>query len=293
MPAHDKHHFVPAFLLREWESGSDKKLSSFHWINNKLLHKRYKAKHVAKELGLYAMRDEHGGRDNVLEREFFARQIDDAAAVVHRRMIDSGLGALTVEDRVVWGRFVIAQMLRVPRMMTLLKSRGAEVFRKELNANPAEYEELRTDADPATLSEWVGAHLSITTGDNFALAALPSIVESELLHDVMRKATWGTINPRRSQHDLLIADHPLLYIGTMETNFLVILPICPRIAFVALSHDETARRMSRLPGSVFVRETNIATAGSADQYVYATNSDQEQLIASRLSRPSAACSRTE
>jgi len=45
--AHDNHHFVPAFLLREWEAGEDKKLTSFRWSRGAVVDSRFKAKSVA------------------------------------------------------------------------------------------------------------------------------------------------------------------------------------------------------------------------------------------------------
>src|SRR4051794_10095323 len=124
MASHDAHHFVPGFILREWQTPPDDKLSAFHWIHGKLLHERYKAKSVGKERGLYSLHGQSGNRDNVLEREYFTREIDGPAAPVHRRIIVDGLTSLAAEERVTWGRFIVAQMLRAPRMIADLKDRG-------------------------------------------------------------------------------------------------------------------------------------------------------------------------
>ena len=193
---HDAHHYVPAFLLRQWEGGADQKLSSFHWVNAKLLHERYKAKSVAKEAGLYSLKEGDGTRNNLIEREFFAREIDEPAALVHRRIISSGITSLSQDERIIWGRFIVAQMLRVPRMMASLKKKGAKALGAAIEDDPSEYEEAKGDSDPSTLSEWIAQNLPMTSGENFALAALPSIVDSDLLHDVMRRAHWGTIEPQ-------------------------------------------------------------------------------------------------
>lgn len=283
--AHDTHHFVPAFLLRRWEGGTDKKLSAFRWVNDKLVHARYKAKSVAKTAGLYSLSDAKGIRDNVVEREFFTREIDDPAALVHRRMIIAGLSALTQEERVIWGRFVVAQMMRVPRMMYSLKAKGAKALQASLAENPNEYDAVKEDSDPSTLTEWVARNMPITSGDNFALVALPSIVESELLHDVIRRAHWGTIEPKNTPHDFLIGDHPLLYVGTMNTVFLIALPISPKIAFVAFNKEETAQRIRRLSGRDLVEGMNLTTTQTAEHHVYATDTNNEAFIARHLPRP--------
>lgn len=158
------------------------------------MHGRYKAKSVAKQRGLYSLKDEAGKRDNSIERDFFAREIDDPAAIVHRLLLTEGVRALCPADRIVWGRFILAQMFRVPRMMDSLRSRGAEVLRQSFDESPQAYEEIKSVGDAPTLARWVNENLPMATGDNFALATLPSIVDSELLHDVMKKAHWGTID---------------------------------------------------------------------------------------------------
>ena len=237
------HHFVPAFLLREWESAPDQKLSAFHWVNGKLDHQRYKAKSVAKEAGLYALRGADGVSDNRIETEFFTPEIDNRAALVHRRIIEAGYLALTQQERYIWCRFVVAQMLRTRRMLGSLKEKGAKALQASLEAKPEEYDEIKVDSDPDGLSEWAAQNLPALTGENFALAALPSIVDSELLNDVMRNASCGTIARGNAPFDFVISDHPLLYVGKMDEVFLVALPISPAIAFVAFSHEETARRI--------------------------------------------------
>ena len=52
--ANAEHHFVPAFLLREWQSGSDEKLTSFRWSRGQVVATRFKAKSVAKRRHLYS-----------------------------------------------------------------------------------------------------------------------------------------------------------------------------------------------------------------------------------------------
>jgi hypothetical protein len=71
---HDQHHFVPAFLLREWESGKDDKLTSLRWARGAVVANRYKAKSVAKQRHLYTTGLAEGRPDNKLEREFMGRR---------------------------------------------------------------------------------------------------------------------------------------------------------------------------------------------------------------------------
>lgn len=49
MSSHNHHHFIPVFLLDEWEGGADGKLSAMKWCRGKVVEDRYKAKSVAKQ----------------------------------------------------------------------------------------------------------------------------------------------------------------------------------------------------------------------------------------------------
>jgi hypothetical protein len=46
MPSHQNHHYVPAFLLREWQQ-ADNKLTQFTWENNRFITSRRQAKWAA------------------------------------------------------------------------------------------------------------------------------------------------------------------------------------------------------------------------------------------------------
>jgi hypothetical protein len=163
-------------------------------------------------------------------------------------MMDAGLSALTQEERIIWGRFVVAQMMRVPRMMRSLKAKGGKALQTSIDEGSKNHDEIEEGPESTTPSEWLAQNMPITSGSNFALVALPSIVESELLHDVMRSAGWGTIELRNASHDFLIGDHPLLYVGTMNTVFLIALPISPKMVFVACNRKETSRRLKGISG---------------------------------------------
>lgn len=85
--AHDEHHFVPAFLLREWQTGEDDKLTSLRWARGAVVANRYKAKSVAKQRHLYSTGVAERRPNNKLEREFMGPKVDDPAAIAHQVML--------------------------------------------------------------------------------------------------------------------------------------------------------------------------------------------------------------
>ena len=64
---HVAHHFVPDFLLRNWHSTPEEKLTHFEWVFGKLDVQEYKAKHVAKQKHLYSTVQQDGTHDTSLE----------------------------------------------------------------------------------------------------------------------------------------------------------------------------------------------------------------------------------
>ncbi|WP_457323958.1 DUF4238 domain-containing protein [Roseateles sp. P5_E11] len=87
MGSHNNHHFIPVFLLAEWESGADGKLSALRWRRGEVGVDRYKAKSVAKQRHLYAIETSGPEPNQALVRQFMAKKIDDPAALVHAAIV--------------------------------------------------------------------------------------------------------------------------------------------------------------------------------------------------------------
>lgn len=114
-----RHHYVPQFYLRTWLASDDKGF----WLYQRDMNGRIRAyrrfpKAVGYETDLYALRPETpysvlNSRPDVIERDFFAL-IDDAAALVHQKLLASGIRSLTGEDRNTWALFLNSLMERGP-----------------------------------------------------------------------------------------------------------------------------------------------------------------------------------
>ena len=143
MATHAEHHFVPRFLLEQWHTPPDTRLSSFRWAGTNLVSHRYKAKSVAKERHLYSLSRSSGEPDFQLEKNFWGPQVDDPAAVVHAKLLREGLDALGREDRIIWARFLVGLMLRTPGMVSRIRERGRQVLSAGLDDAPDAYLEIR------------------------------------------------------------------------------------------------------------------------------------------------------
>ncbi|MFY7866382.1 DUF4238 domain-containing protein [Roseateles sp.] len=281
--AHDIHHFVPAFLLREWETGEDQKLTSFRWSRGAVVDSRFKAKSVAKQRHLYSKTSDEGRPDNKLERDFMGPVVDEPAAIAHQMMVTQGIHALSEGQRRDWARFLVCQMIRVPKMVVHLKLRGREILMR--GDEPVSADALQPGDPPVSLANWLLEHKP-TLFDDLGIETLPYIVQSKLLNGVFLGATWGIKQIKWAKHNYVISDTPLVYEGKMNSDFLFALPLTPTVLFVAYSNEAvTGKHLDEASHNKLVVTMNRTQADQADTYVFATDNKQRALVARYLRKP--------
>lgn len=285
MSSHTAQHYVPRFLLEQWHTKPDNKLSVFRWAHGQLRHSRLKARSVAKMDHLYSLWRSRTDPDVVLEREFFGPMIDDPTAIVHAKLLRCGVGLLTAEDKVVWTRFLTAQLLRVPAQMDEIRAKGREALLAQLGRDPDEYDAIRGDAPETTLLEWTERHVP-GVFDDIGPRALPLLISSPLINGAIANHTrWLTVRVERAEYDLLIGDQPLVLHGTFSKGFLLALPLAPRLLFLCLNHPYIWDKVLKRSHAILVRDMNRSTCGAAAIYVYSTNDRQQPMVRRRLPKP--------
>lgn len=284
MTTYKQHHYVPRFLLEHWHSYPDGKLTQFRWAHGRMAAKRFAAKSVAKMEHLYSLQRTNTNPDVKIERDFLGPHVDDPASRAHKTILQHGIRSLiTDSDRSAWSRFLVSLMLRVPVKVEYVRSKGREVLKAQLDEGPEDYLKIRGDAPETTLRDWVEKHAPSLL-DDFGMMALPKLVESPLLNNALLDATWATRSLKDSRFDLLIADNPLIYIGTLASRFLISLPITPTLMFLAFNDNRTWDNVSELSDESFIRAANLSTVRQVERYTYATNDRQESFVAKYLQR---------
>lgn len=218
-----------------------------------------------------------------VEKNFWGPQVDDPAAAVHAKMLREGLNTVGREDRIIWTRFLVGLMLRVPAMVRRIRERGREVLSAGLDEAPEDYLEVRGVATEGTLREWVEAQMPDAL-DDLGVMTLPQLVFSEKLNPLLLQSTWGIRSVHPARFDLLIGDRPLTVAGALGTSFLVALPISPRKIFLALNNSGTLKNIQKRDADSFVRASNWSMVTAAETYVYSTGQAQTPFIARHLRR---------
>lgn len=273
---HVAHHYVPEFLLGAWHSGADNKLAQYSWVPKGLDIQRYTAKAVAKQVHLYSSTSASGERDNRVEKDYFGPEIDNKAAPVVRRLIDMGVDGLSSDQREVWARFLVAQMVRVPSMLQYFATFAEREFTEGAKA-------IASQPGRASFLEYARNN-EPHAGANAAVGMLETVIEDEKLNSALLNAKWRIFQPKNSKFDLLVGDNPLIMLGGMSDNFIAALPLGPRTLFCAASDEGTLGNIESESHTDVVSTVNKDSITKAAKYVYAKDTSQTALVKKYLKK---------
>ena len=188
---------------------------------------------TAKSVGylrhLYSFRQPGGLLDTSVERDFMGPHVDDPAAKLHAKILGNGIKSLDYEGRGYWAQFIVSMLLRLPRTMDYLRERAIKHLGDQLEEDP----EFARQYDPDTTTrQWVDKHYP-EAYEEVAIRTLPMLIQSEKLIAAVTTGSWATRTlDARCPFTFVLGDRSLLYLGTLETRFLIVLPLSPRTAFV-------------------------------------------------------------
>lgn len=277
MANYEKHHYVPRFLLAEWHSAPDDRLSKFYWFRGQLQHERRSAVACARRRNLYKMRS---ARDpQVIEAVFF-RGLDNDAAKVHQRLLSRELPDISDGERIAWSRFLVALMHRHPLKIAELRERGRAALRWP------EDKRLGMEGFPdITVNEFIAKWLPHLPGD-IGVRILPDVAGSEIINNALLAATWMVLEiGGPDAFDLVLGDRPVIYRGTMKTRFLLALPISPRKVFLAYNVEHIGEAIQASSSFTAVRRINAESIRSCAEFVFCTDTSSEWLVGKYLRSP--------
>jgi hypothetical protein len=287
---HRNQHFVPKSLLKGWMTEGSHHLVEFHWSATRLkskdvgpkstgyLRDGYSVNLCSKELKLERW-------ETYVETEFFTKKIDNPVGPVLASIRGhKSFEQLTAEDRDLWATFMIAQWVRTPQKVTEFADAAAFQYLIE-QAERLEQEAVPT-TDEAKMARAFNAQAildsHIQIGRNNAVQALPSIISSHKLVQTVRRALWSVIDLRKSRIKLVLSDHPVYLEGSLRDDFLMFLPLGPRLLFVAASTSELLRFVGKKPQTDLARQLNKESVLNAQKYVFASDRESEALVRRRL-----------
>lgn len=270
--AHKSHHFVPAFLLRRWESGPRALLVAFRWENGRFLSSPHKAKAVAKKDHLNSMDRQAPQPDASLERDYMGPEIDDKAAIALDAMEKGGLQALSPQMLEDWTRFLVAQTMRSPDRNEQMRS-VSRFFMDKFVRERLVAAGVPPDEDMLSLAQ----ELSDT-----AMKAFPRAVDASPLWQKIASATWGLFEFDESEGELLIGDEPVSYFDDGADDFMLAMPLGPRRLLMVCRNPAELKRLQQWELDTLLSMMNAQMVEQTWRSVYSTSGRYSEFIKERL-----------
>lgn len=291
MPANERHHYVPQFYLNAWctpdEQARGERLYRYQWKGGRCLVERAHPRSTGSLDRLYSLDSVPPERQQQVEKDFLAGVIEAPAGLVLNKMRTAGRGHdLTMEERHVWTRFLMAQRIRSPEIVRFLDDQAPPHLRKVLSAYPEEYQALAEEGDPETLLEWVERAKPGLIND-FGRLLIPSLILDDRAYNRIIRMQWWQMDFTGTGIPLLSSDHPLVIVpGIDHPGCVIAMPISPRFAFFACPNKGVAEYLAKFYGLRFLAEwLNFQVVRLANAQVYAVDTRLSDYICAHMAPP--------
>ena len=271
-----RHHYLTRFYLSAW-AGLGGKLVSFKRIGDKLVSDRVAPKHTGFEHNLYTVRALPAEQGAWLEH-FFAKWIDGPASHVLTAFRE-GRTELTLEERMVWTKFLMAQSIRSPAKIADVRRAGIENLDRVLATHSHEWTAIKGDNPEATLREWTEKH-EPALGEKIALTRIvPRHCTDPDIGQKILSMRWQMLTFRHPSLDLVTSDHPLLIThGLNSPECWLMMPLAPDKLFIA-THG-AALQITDV--RAVIGDTNRELIRSASQRVWAKGLRHRRFVEKHL-----------
>jgi uncharacterized protein DUF4238 len=149
-----RHHFIPAFYLRQWH-GPDNKLVEYAIKRGKLLPKRASADATGFERDLYEYPELPSPLSQFLEKQFF-NYADRTAAWALEMLLDGRPKHLWSNEMLsAWARFLVGVHTRHFDTIPEIRDAAKTLWAASGEQSQWIYEEIREPEDPPTFDEWI------------------------------------------------------------------------------------------------------------------------------------------
>ncbi|MFM0558499.1 DUF4238 domain-containing protein, partial [Paraburkholderia sediminicola] len=276
----DKHHYLPVFYLSRW-ARPDGKVVRYYRPQKDVVAAPITPQNTGYERGLYRLDGYVPEVRNSIEKNFMAKIVDDPAARALEVLIERDLSRLTPELRQAWTRFLMSLHVRNPAKVDDITKQAAEQLRQSLQANPDEYEAVRSTDDPATLIEWV-EHNAPQLLDNYGKQLLPGIITHKQTGDALIQMRWWTVGITDDSLDMLTGDRPVyMSHGIVDERCFIAVPLSPRLVFFATRAQNTFDSVMSNGIKALVKSLNDLIVTQADRYVYGAHDRHLRFVENR------------
>jgi hypothetical protein len=277
----EKHHYIPVFYSREW-AGPDGRLCEYSRPFKEVKPRWTHPDGTGYVRGLYTAPKNDPCVVEHIERNFFRIADDGAARVAQRLRVGAPIDWFSL-DRSSWSRFIISLMLRNPEYVARVGTDIAGFF------DPAgryfeTYQEIKQSDDPETYEEYIAEREHHPAGP-MSVYAMQGFIDSPLLGERLNQMRWSLITFKYERHTLLTSDRPVIMTdGLIRPHDHLVLPIGPRMLFLATNNIETENRFRAIDADIFMAQVNNRIVSQARKFVYGADNKQVRFVENRLGR---------
>jgi Protein of unknown function (DUF4238) len=260
-----KHHYIPAFYLRQWATNGF--LCEMRKVQGKVVVHSKAPNGTGFQKDLYKVEGVPADVAQHFERAFM-QMVDTEAAVAMRSFIAGNMD-VPVKERNAWIRFVLSLLFRNPEAVAQLRGHVLALYRESFQRLRDNYDGLRPPDFPLTLKEF-DAGTDPAAGAIMASNFLQQIMNLEGIANRLVRMRWACLNLWRSRHSLLTSDRPLCIPMRFHTSAVaLVLPIAPRIAFVASESHQALQVLAHDDHTGMALKINRQVVSQARQYAWA------------------------
>ena len=269
-----KHHFIPAFYLRQWY-GLDHKLLEYSIKHGKLIQKRVSADATGFERDLYEFPEFPQDLSQFMEQRFF-EYADRKASQALQMLVDGKPQHFWSSEMLsAWARFLIGMHTRHPD--TLPEIRAAVKLLWEASGEQSQriYEEMRRPQEPPTFDGWIAARHPLIP-HKAALDLVVASIDNPIVGQHIIQMQWEVIEISVTACRFLASDRPVGMYLIKEPNGSLTLPISPTKLFVAVSNRNYLNVFRRQKHREIVDQINQDHIRRARRFVWATSQSGSQ-----------------
>jgi len=257
--------------LRAWME-ADERIPTYQRVNDdtiKLL--RHGPDDTGFERHLYSLDDVSPEQRARIEKKFFGEFVDDLAAKVYRKIVETDPLELTFEERKTWARYLMAQRARTPGIVKHIRKITNERIRDLLIRNNDRYMIARDNDGgelPETALEWFDR---TNPGEraNKGLEILMRLIQEPTITNALIEMHWWVYDASMSLVPVLASDRPLrITRGIGEPGCIVSLPLTPSKIFMASPKISVRDAFARQEVTATTSDHNRVVAYNAGRCVY-------------------------
>lgn len=275
------HHFIPAFLLRQW-AGQHGKLIEYTIKHGKLIAKPVGPHSTGYEFDLYAFNELAPDVRLYIEQHFF-NYADNIASIALERHLAGSREPWSAELLSAWSRFLIGIHLRHPDAVPELRRAAQSIWEGSGEASQRSYEAIRKPEDPATFDEYLQARDPLIAAKMRMNMVIKSF-DNDILGTHINGMKWAVVDVSASPIRLLLSDRPIEFSNLKEPRGFVSMPISPTKLFVAANSPASVDNLRRVKPREIVQHVNLFIVGRARRFVWTQDETQRRFIGNHMSK---------